>query len=129
MVGKGWYPLITDLDRKIAAVDPAYRILGVDAMNGELWYDWEGTESVSLSLLSDIGALVRAAESASMTTCEACGQPGRLMDLHGWFAALCPACSRLRGYRHVSTFSQRQRANARCDASIGTGSAIYGDGW
>ena len=39
MVGKGWYPLITDLDRKIAAVDPAYRILGVDAMNGELWYD------------------------------------------------------------------------------------------
>jgi hypothetical protein len=30
-VGRGWYLLITDLDRKIAALDPAYQIFGVDA--------------------------------------------------------------------------------------------------
>jgi hypothetical protein len=127
-VGKGWYALITDLDRKITALDPAYQVFGVDAMYGELWYDWEATESVSLSVGNDIWVLGHAAEAASMTICEACGQPGRLMDLHGWFASLCPACSRLRGYRHVSSFHQRQRAEARWDG-IGAGSAIYGDGW
>jgi hypothetical protein len=127
-VGRGWYALITDLDRKIAAVDPAYQVFGVDAMYGELWYDWEATESVSLSVGNDIWVLGHAAEAASMTICEACGQPGRLMDLHGWFASLCPACSRLSGYRHVSSFHQRQRAKVRWDG-IGAGSAIYGDGW
>ena len=85
--------------------------------------------SLDTSVSLDIAHLVRAAEIASMTICEACGQQGRLMDLHGWFASLCPACSRLRGYRHVSTSSQRRRAIARWNAGIGTGSAIYGDGW
>jgi hypothetical protein len=131
-VGKGWYSLITDLDRKIAAVDPAYRIFGVDAMFGELWYDSGATgelwnESVQAKFV-DIAVLVRAAEVASLTICEACGQPGRLMDRRGWFASLCPACSRLRGYRHVTTSIQRRRAIEYGVELIGTGSAIYGDG-
>lgn len=131
-VGQGWYALITDLDRKIAALDPAYRIFRVDAMFGELWYDSGATgdlcDDAVLAKFVDISVLVRAAEKASMTICEACGQPGRLMDRYGWFASLCPACSRLRGYRHVSTLTGRQRARARGDG-IGVGSAIYGDGW
>jgi len=131
-VGKGWYALITELDRKIAALDPGYRIFGVDAMFGELWYDSGATgdlrDDAVLAKFVDISVLVRAAEKASMTICEACGQPGRLMDRYGWFASLCPACSRLRGYRHVSTLTGRQRARARGDG-IGVGSAIYGDGW
>ncbi len=89
-VRRGWYALITALDRDIAALDPTYEVLAVEAVSGGLWFDYVAAESVSV----DVAVLVEAAEEASRTICAGCGHPGRITGRNGRFAPLCRACSR-----------------------------------
>jgi hypothetical protein len=93
----GWYRLITELDRKLAALDPNFKVLEVTERYGTLRWDFDCARSV----YAVMAALVDQAESASERICERCGGAAVLMVHGGWYATLCPSCARGTGYRPV----------------------------
>ncbi len=103
-VGSGWYPLLIALHRQILALAPDadYQCQGVDQRYGELVWDCTGAASVTPA----INAAVAAATTKSVTICERCGRPGRLLDRQGWLTTLCPDCARGRGCRPATTRSE-----------------------
>ena len=151
-VGKGWMPIIEQLDKDISAIDPDYSITqvkekfgtlryyarysepeypcgieseeiwAVSSLRSDLYYkinkaenpdewldvnevaeevpDWklkkwkESYERLGnlINKLQPIGALINAAEAASATTCEWCGDPGESRS-GGWVLTLCDGCN------------------------------------
>ncbi len=93
--GKGWYPLIVDLDQRLADLDPGYHVHQVKEKYGTLSYYIKGAPLVAAAM----EALVDQAEAESAHICEECGGPGALMEDGGWYATRCRACARGSGYR------------------------------
>jgi hypothetical protein len=93
--GKGWYPLIIDLDHRLAALDPTYWVHQVKEKYGTLRYyiAAHGSQAATME------AMVDQAEIASETICETCGEPGVLMAHDSWLKTLCDTCGRATGYR------------------------------
>ena len=95
-VGAGWHSLLVELDARLAALDPGYRVIrGVDERYGTLSYEVESVTGITMKL----DELVLVAEEESARTCEACGGPGQLMSRGGWLKTICPGCARGTGYR------------------------------
>jgi hypothetical protein len=69
---RGWYPLIVELDRGLAELDPNYTLLQVKEKWGALRLYFEGAPEV----VGAMQALVDRASEASKGICELCGGPG-----------------------------------------------------
>lgn len=90
---RGWYPLITGLDAALAAIDSGYVIHQVKEKFGVLRY-YAHPLTQDRAAQARFHALIAAAETASATTCERCGGPGRLCATPRlrWLKTLCDGC-------------------------------------
>jgi hypothetical protein len=83
--GEGWWAIIADLDRDIAAIAPDYRVQQIKEKFGGLRFYCalpDGSEDERIDGLIDV------AEAAAARTCEVCGAAGRLRQ-GGWLRTLC----------------------------------------
>lgn len=81
--GRGWWPLLLELDAELRQTDPGYTVVQVKEKFGGLRY--------YTSALSPAGmALVREAELRAARTCEVCGEPGTTVVRRHWYKTLCP---------------------------------------
>lgn len=92
--GKGWYPLIIQLDMIITSLVPSYEIHQVKEKFGTLCFYWGVPASTPSSLFNAIDFVVSATEHESARTCENCGsKEGRLCSRGGsWVKTLCADC-------------------------------------
>lgn len=90
--GEGWAPLITELDRAIAAVDPEVRYVQVKEKQGELCV------FTAPPATGQVKELINAAAARAATTCENCGADGQMCQKFGWTHILCAACAARDGY-------------------------------
>lgn len=98
-VGRGWYPIVTALDRRLADLDRGYRVLQVKEKFGTLRYYWDRDETNPSETVWEQGEeFVRAAEVLSARTCDECGGSGSLLERRGWLRTLCGACGSSLGY-------------------------------
>jgi hypothetical protein len=81
--GPGWHPIVAELDRQIAAADPAARYCQIKEKFGGLRVYLAGAETQTVE------ALIRAAEAQAARTCEACGEPGTLRGDRSYIQTLC----------------------------------------
>ena len=79
--GEGWDELVEQLTHQIIARDPNIRIDQVKEKFGTLRYYVDRATP-------EVRALIDAAETASESVCERCGEPGTLRR-RGWMATLC----------------------------------------
>lgn len=84
-IGKGWLPIIIDLDEKLSKIDPDYKINQIKEKFGGLRF------YVSGNLDDDGYRLISEAERQSYKTCEICGKPGKCeeKDSGTWLATRC----------------------------------------
>lgn len=82
----GWYPIVIDLDRDLAAIDPDYQLVQVKEKFGGLRYY---TEFEPDRPRPGFDALIRAAERRSERTCEECGADGAPSHRGSWARTLC----------------------------------------
>ncbi len=86
----GWYPLITELDANLGALDPDYVIEQVKEKFGTLRFYAAGERAVRFD------ALIAAAEEASAYVCERCGaSPAQICSTGQSYRrckTLCAAC-------------------------------------
>jgi hypothetical protein len=104
-VGRGWIPLIVELDARLSELDPNYRIEQIKEKFGLLRYyatpstgsgrAYDQTLGQSLivneeaaALNDNLHALIHEAENQSGTICEICGEPGKLIGEH-WLKVRC----------------------------------------
>ena len=90
---RGWYPLIVELDRGLAELDPNYTLLQVKEKWGALRLYFEGAPEV----VGAMQALVDRASEASKGICELCGGPGVLMEGHLRAKTVCTSCGLAEG--------------------------------
>jgi hypothetical protein len=92
----GWYPIIVELDRQLAAIDPNYELRQVKEKFGGLRYYFRASDP---KFGKAMRALVDEAETHCETTCETCGKPGALhTGRHSWLKTLCAACAAAGGF-------------------------------
>lgn len=90
----GWYPLIVQLDRDLAEIDRGYELRQCKEKFGGLRYYSSASASISDEDQERMHGLIRAAEKASETTCELCGNAGELhVSRHSWYRTLCSTCA------------------------------------
>ncbi|TIC82193.1 hypothetical protein E8D34_17055 [Nocardioides sp. GY 10113] len=91
----GWVPLVVDLDARLAALDPDYRIERIRGKFGILSFN--ATTSITREPLAAFEAAIRDAEQQSLVTCEECGEAGALCgDVEAgdlFLATLCEECA------------------------------------
>jgi len=118
-VGKGWYPLLADLDDELSAIDADYTVTQIKEKFGGLRF-YAAMSSGASEMRADIigvgsfskpneqaagdpaygqfRAAIAAAEDASYRICEDCGEPGGMCATStGWWVTLCPACAAATG--------------------------------
>jgi len=88
-VGKGWEPIVLELNLRLAAIDPDYEVHQVKEKFGGLRY------YSSLDMHPEAAVFIREAERLAAVTCENCGAAGRQRS-GGWVRTLCDACEALR---------------------------------
>ena len=92
---KGWYPIIVDVDRRLAELDPNYVVHQVKEKFGGLRYYFEATANTDHETWEKMQRIVREAEAKAGQTCECCGSTGQVaLRDHGWWKTLCDACDR-----------------------------------
>jgi hypothetical protein len=69
---QGWWPILADLDRQIAAIAPDYRVHQIKEKFGGLRFYYALDEVGSDPRIDD---LIEAAEQVAARTCELCGAP------------------------------------------------------
>ncbi|SLH42161.1 Uncharacterised protein [Mycobacteroides abscessus subsp. massiliense] len=102
--GPGWYPIIVELDRQLAAIDPGYTVHQVKQKMSELRVYFEVSDTTTDGDHERMRALVRAAEEKAARTCELCGEGGRLwISRYGGIRTLCADCAAAekQGYKAV----------------------------
>jgi hypothetical protein len=91
-VGQGWFEVLWDLcvaiegiaRSRAAAGKRLIRIVQVKEKYGTLRVYVEGG-------CQEVYDLIDAAETRSESVCEACGKPGNLMEIRGWWQTVCPS--------------------------------------
>ncbi|WP_142706826.1 hypothetical protein [Mycobacterium shimoidei] len=84
----GWAKLLTELRADLERIDPGLVVRQVKQKGGQLCV-W--AEASDPALAEAVHARIAEAEQQSATTCERCGQPGRIQQRpDGWYQALCP---------------------------------------
>lgn len=94
-VGPGWYRLIVDLDRELAAIDPGFQLIQIKEKFGGLRYFVEFEPDRPRPGFDE---LIRAAERRSERTCEQCGGDGGLTRRGSWVRTLCAADAEASGF-------------------------------
>ncbi len=99
--GLGWYDLIRDLSIKIERILEDYNevnpwVEGQDNIILEIYAiqvkEKYGTLRFYLNVdTQEIRDLIEEAEALSLRTCDCCGAPGRMRNMH-WFAVRCDKC-------------------------------------
>ena len=92
-VGQGWFEILWSLcvaiegiaKSRIADGFPPVRVVQVKEKYGTLRFYVEGG-------CQEVEDLIDAAETRSEFTCEACGRPGNLLEISGWWQTLCVSC-------------------------------------
>lgn len=87
-ISEGWYEVVFQLDRDIAALDPDYTIAQVKEKFGGLRYY---IDNINPAVSDAANRLIAEAEAKVSTMCEECGQPGVLRTDIGWYRTLCDA--------------------------------------
>lgn len=102
--GPGWYPIVVELDRQLAAIDPGYTVHQVKQKLSELRVYFEVSDTATEDDRERMRALVREAEKKAAHTCELCGKPGNLwISRFGGIRTLCVDCAAAekQGYKRV----------------------------
>jgi hypothetical protein len=90
-VDEGWYQLVVDCDKELAAVDPKYSILQIKEKFGGLRYYMTPSNDTTPEQRDAMWAITGKYEDLSWTICEATGGPGVLMkSIGGWRKTLNP---------------------------------------
>lgn len=86
-VGKGWFPILHEMLRELQSCGAKVRFDQVKEKFGTLRVYTSHQNSV-------VHEIIRQAEQCSRTTCEVCGEPGKLNDHEGatWLSTLCDPC-------------------------------------
>lgn len=84
--GEGWFPIVDELDRALASLDPEYFLFRVARAGGVLVFD---AEFSSHALAERFSALVGAASERASRTCEVCGAAGGMESVGGLVEVLC----------------------------------------
>jgi hypothetical protein len=87
---KGWYPLIAELDARLAELDPDYEVHQVKEKFGTLEYY---CHTDRYSVRDEFNRLIQEAGKSSATICEECGQPGRVHVRMQYYQTLCAKCA------------------------------------
>jgi hypothetical protein len=87
--GPGWFPLLIQLEPRLATLCPEYQLLQVKEKFGTLRIYPAALECDSVS---EFLAEIAAAERASEAVCEDCGSPGKLTCEHGCYLTRCTPC-------------------------------------
>jgi hypothetical protein len=83
--GKGWWPLIADLDAALCKIDPSYSVYQIKEKFGSLRFYY----APSFPQFSEqMNAIVLDYEKKCQQTCEATGKEGVLMVRNGLFKTL-----------------------------------------
>lgn len=99
-VDAGWYPLVIATDRQLTRLDARYRVHQIKEKFGTLRYYCQASgDDPDPELLDAMDAITDAAERASATICERCGQPGILRrSRRVWVKTFCATCADHLGY-------------------------------
>ncbi|WP_145724901.1 hypothetical protein [Nocardioides sp. J9] len=84
--GEGWFALVEELDRALAALDPGYHLFAIARTGGELVFD---AALSSPELANRLAAIVGSASEVASRTCEVCGEPGERSAIQGLIEVLC----------------------------------------
>jgi len=93
-MSRGWYPIIVELDRRLAELDEDYVVHQVKEKFGGLRYYCEPSESASPGTRTAMREAVKEAESVAERTCEECGVSGAVLrDDRVYWQTLCDGCA------------------------------------
>ncbi|MBN9159220.1 MULTISPECIES: hypothetical protein [unclassified Microbacterium] len=87
-VGTGWYPLLAQLDRRLAAIAPRYIIHQVKSKFGALSFYAQPSDD-PYHYDDAFRDAITAAEWESTRTCEECAAPARTYTIGMWVWTLC----------------------------------------
>lgn len=98
--GPGWYPLIIELDEKIAEIAPNYVVAQVKEKFGTLRYYFSvyGDETAKYD---EVDSIIDEYEARSGTICELCGADGEMKVRRYWYQTLCSECAEKNGYEDI----------------------------
>ena len=91
-IGKGWLPIVVELDKQLAELDPEYKIDQIKEKFGGLRF-YVSSEPPNSSMRA-IYDLINEAETNSYQTCEMCGAPGERCSPNRWILTLCENCNK-----------------------------------
>lgn len=100
-VGPGWNDILYDLNKKLEAEKPDYKILQIKEKFGGLRFY---TDELPYSGWDAI----KEAEELSFKTCEECGRPGKIWSGKGWLRTLCWLDYRISEINKTLWFLQRK---------------------
>lgn len=99
---RGWYPIVIELDRDLAAIDPDYELHQCKEKMGGFRFYYRVSAGVADADQRRMEELVDEAEEKCERTCELCGEPGvRHVSPRGWLMTLCPGCAAEKGYSPI----------------------------
>lgn len=99
---EGWYPLVVNLDERLAAIDPDYVVHQVKEKFGTLRYYCAPSGDPSTELWDTFHGIVGEAERMSAITCERCGEPGLLHETNHLVKTLRASRAETLGYTPIS---------------------------
>lgn len=85
-IGEGWKPLVIQLDKRLAEIDPDYTIAQIKEKFGGLRFYTDKVNAGERT--EEFKNLIREAEKVSYTICETCGEPGEITQ-GPWVQTLC----------------------------------------
>lgn len=88
--GRGWLPILAELHATLQHIDPGADVQRVGEKWGTLRVDAIASRPATVEA---VRAAVRAAETASVRTCEVCGIPGELRTESRYQRTLCTTCA------------------------------------
>ncbi|MES3636389.1 hypothetical protein Q9Q75_12785 [Mycobacterium intracellulare] len=103
----GWYPIVANLDERLAAIDPDYVVHQVKEKFGALRYYCAPRDDPSTALREAFRDIIDEAERMSAITCERCGEPGMLHRRSYWRKTLCASCAETLHYTPIPVRDDR----------------------
>ncbi|WP_052742719.1 hypothetical protein [Mycobacterium nebraskense] len=103
----GWYPIVANLDERLAAIDPDYVVHQVKEKFGALRYYCAPSDDPSAALQEAFREIIDEAQRMSAIICERCGEPGILHRRCHWRKTLCASCAETLHYTPIPVRDDR----------------------
>jgi hypothetical protein len=87
----GWVDLIYKCHLEILEIDPHYRIHQIKEKLGTLRYYYHTEMGV---WVQEIDKIIQKYEELCSSTCENCGNSGKLLNSNQWLKTLCEKCAK-----------------------------------